>query len=172
MVSYILDPDSDDPSNKYVTVIPVGFGEMESKDRSPTGSHRLKSSLKNSIPFHKQNGGPPRLLTGLHNPPDIVITESESDIDSDLDNTRSNFSMVSGDSFNQRALTALKELDAVMAAEVSDIDVGSSGQGTKQKPPSPKNSPKMKHKTISFTEEVMVHAPPAPPRKSCQQIMN
>ncbi|CAC5363049.1 unnamed protein product [Mytilus coruscus] len=67
------DSDSDDdPANKYVTVIPVGFGEQEEKDKSPSSSLRLKSSLKNPIPYHKQNGGLTRTGPNFT----FVITES------------------------------------------------------------------------------------------------
>jgi hypothetical protein len=65
-------------------------------------------------------------LKGLNDPPEIVITDTDSESESDVDPGRTNFSLVAGDSFNRRALTALKELDAVMAAEVSDLDATSS----------------------------------------------
>jgi hypothetical protein len=148
-----------------VTVIPVGFGEKEENDRIP--SRKLKSSLKSPVPYHKQNGGPPRSISGLNDPPEIVITDTDSESESDVDPGRTNFSLVAGDSFNRRALTALKELDAVMAAEVSDLDATSSVVEDCRKFSSNQTSPKLpsKNKSISFTEEVMVHAPPPPPRK-------
>lgn len=172
-IFFLTDSESDeDPTNKYVTVIPVGFGEQEEKDKSPSSSLRLKSSLKNPIPFHKQNGGLTRTMSGLISPPEIVITESESESESDRDNICNNFTLRAGDSFNRRALTALKELDAVMAAEVSDLDAGSSALEIGHRSPSnatlsPKSSPRLRPKSISFTEEVMVHSPPPPPRKLC-----
>jgi hypothetical protein len=47
-------------------------GEKEENDRIP--SRKLKSSLKSPVPYHKQNGGPPRSISGLNDPPEIVIT--------------------------------------------------------------------------------------------------
>ncbi|KAK3090633.1 hypothetical protein FSP39_013290 [Pinctada imbricata] len=115
------EPDSEDESHlstKYVTVIPIGQRVM--MDHAPEfipGLDRRRSSLLNG---HSQSKSLPN---GLNAPPEIIFT-SESDSEVDVTEGRSPLSIKSGDSFNTRALTALKELDAAMAAEVSDIENG------------------------------------------------
>ena len=116
--------ESDDDTHlptKYVTVIPVGQRLVPEQDleASRSTAARRGTSLLNG---HSQSRSLPN---GLNVPPEIILTsESDSEIDLDLSPGRSVFSMKSGDSFNTRALTALKELDAAMAAEVSDIETG------------------------------------------------
>ncbi|XP_021359852.1 delphilin-like isoform X2 [Mizuhopecten yessoensis] len=122
--------DSDDDtglkSKKYVTVIPISCAEYTGKVMSDEKSRQGKSYQR------KRNGVSPvpsDNKNGTQFPPEIVFSstcsDSDNDVETDVEIDRSRFSIKSGDSFNRRAMTALKELDAAMAAEVSDLDASS-----------------------------------------------
>ncbi|XP_060080140.1 delphilin-like [Ylistrum balloti] len=122
--------DSDDEtglkSKKYVTVIPISYAEYagkvlsEEKSKQGKSQHRKRNGVS-PVPSDNRNG--------MQHPPEIVFSstcsDSDNDIDADVEIDKSRFSIKSGDSFNRRAMTALKELDAAMAAEVSDLDATS-----------------------------------------------
>lgn len=128
-----LDSDDDNglKSKKYVTVIPISYAEYagkvmseEKSKQGKSGSHHRKRSAASPTPNgHDKND--------LHFPPEIVFSstcsDSDNDIEADVDVeiNKSRYSIKAGDSFNRRAMTALKELDAAMAAEVSDLDAAS-----------------------------------------------
>lgn len=116
-VSFLIDSEEDEKYHltKYVTVIPIGYQFRHDQVRYPSN--------------HVLNGKSKSVPNGLnHIPPEITVStssDSEHEIDNEISTNR--FSVMSGDSFNRHALTALKELDAAMAAEVSDLETNASG---------------------------------------------
>lgn len=101
------------------------------------------------------------LPNGLNEPPEIIFTsESDSEADFQATMTKSLFSVNSKDSFNTRALTALKELDAAMAAEASDLELGPLGMKRNGSVPSPSQSSTNEDTDPDTDHQVAVPPPP------------
>ncbi|XP_060551742.1 delphilin-like isoform X3 [Ruditapes philippinarum] len=94
-------------------------------------------------------------------PPNFMTSGTESDNEIELERRAqsqllvSKFAKMGGDTFNRHALTALKQLDAAVAAEVSDLE--NSGDA-KRKSADVKVAPSINGETTSS-----VPAPPPPP---------
>ncbi|XP_056020284.1 delphilin-like isoform X2 [Ostrea edulis] len=141
-------------ATKYVTVIPIPQFEhtpLSHHDSPLLNGHTHSNSLPN----------------GLNEPPEIIFTsESDSEVDIHPSMTKSLFSLNSKDSFNTRALTALKELDAAMAAEASDLELGPLGMkrmGGNALPTSSQSQSSTNEDTDPDTDLVAIPPPPAPP---------
>lgn len=135
-------------ATKYVTVIPIPQFEHSNltHHESPLlNGHAHSTSLPN----------------GLNEPPEIIFTsESDSEADFQATMTKSLFSVNSKDSFNTRALTALKELDAAMAAEASDLELGPLGMKRNGSVPSPSQSSTNEDTDPDTDHQVAVPPPP------------
>lgn len=135
-------------ATKYVTVIPIPQFEHSNLNHheSPLlNGHAHSTSLPN----------------GLNEPPEIIFTsESDSEADFQATMTKSLFSVNSKDSFNTRALTALKELDAAMAAEASDLELGPLGMKRNGSVPSPSQSSTNEDTDPDTDHQVAVPPPP------------
>lgn len=138
-------------ATKYVTVIPIPQFEhtpLSHHDSPLLNGHTHSNSLPN----------------GLNEPPEIIFTsESDSEVDIHPSMTKSLFSLNSKDSFNTRALTALKELDAAMAAEASDLELGPLGMkrmGGNALPTSSQSQSSTNEDTDPDTDLVAIPPPP------------
>ncbi|XP_061181898.1 delphilin-like [Saccostrea echinata] len=140
-------------ATKYVTVIPI-----PQFDHSPLSRHES--------PILNGHAHSTSLPNGLNEPPEIIFT-SESDSEVEIQQTlpKSLFSVNSMDSFNTRALTALKELDAAMAAEASDLELRPLGMKKKGSvlPTSSQSQSSTNEDTDPDTDQVAAPPPPAPP---------
>ncbi|XP_053389051.1 delphilin-like isoform X2 [Mercenaria mercenaria] len=93
-------------------------------------------------------------------PPNFMRSGTESDQENELERRAnsqllvSKFAKMGGDTFNRHALTALKQLDAAVAAEVSDLEY--SGDARNKSPAEGKIVP-------SLNGETTAPAPPPPP---------
>ncbi|ESO84151.1 hypothetical protein LOTGIDRAFT_155476 [Lottia gigantea] len=100
----------DGDSKRYVTIIPVGYPGLEGR------------------PFHKKEMDSPELNRVRKLTPQKVSPASshykkrDTIVYNEVEHETKKFNVRPGDSFNQSAITALEELDAVMAAETSDQD--------------------------------------------------
>ncbi|KAL3875511.1 hypothetical protein ACJMK2_033457, partial [Sinanodonta woodiana] len=178
-------------AKKYITVIPITHnvksnghrtvdhdntevkefleheGSLQQSDSSTHSTIRSHSEMVNThfsprdtpSKIYMRNGTINNLGLALHS-----SKNSESEVDKH--NLASKFSLASGDSFNQNALVALKELDAAMAAEVSDMDNNEIGSGMDRKHSSKqtiKTPAKITTTNTPVTTPSQSAAPPPPP---------
>ncbi|KAK6170562.1 hypothetical protein SNE40_018927 [Patella caerulea] len=164
-----VEPVEESDNKRYVTIIPVGYPGLDGR---PFYSKEMNSPEFNRI--RKMSPNPTSVAAGRKKM-DISSSESDTDFESRKSplvrpgHFESKKVMVrSGDSFNESALTALEELDAVMAAETSDYDsenrLGSSITiNGSNNHPSHSYSPRPSVRSAPLAPPAPPPPPPAPP---------
>ncbi|KAL5017847.1 hypothetical protein ScPMuIL_003569 [Solemya velum] len=110
----------EDDGTKYVTIIPVGYEEFEGK---PFHSKQVDSPEFRRMRMHRIHKQQAQ-ENGLHVPHEMNHNKYSSNNEIEMDHTM-NISQLSGqseESFNAKAMVALKQLDAAVWSEGSDID--------------------------------------------------
>lgn len=111
----------EDDGTKYVTIIPVGYDEFEGK---PFHSKQMDSPefrRMRMLRIHKQKAQE----NGLQVPTETNHNMFNSDIEVEMNHNTMNISQLSAqseESFNAKAMVALKQLDAAVWSEGSDVE--------------------------------------------------